>query len=103
METLNKNWFAFTLVAVIFGLFGFLLGRQPNSPKKCSQMSASKCVTTAHTPHAAMMKMMGKDGVFIIPEGSENIEDIDIKEETGKDGEKRIEVRLKKRKISRKS
>lgn len=30
METLNKNWFAFTLVAVIFGLLGFLLGRQVN-------------------------------------------------------------------------
>ena len=24
METLNKNWFAFTLVAVIFGLLGYL-------------------------------------------------------------------------------
>lgn len=46
-------------------------------------------------PHATMMKMMGEDGLFIIPEGHENIEDIDIKEETGKDGEKRIEVRLK--------
>ena len=42
-----------------------------------------------------MMKMMGEDGLFIISEGHENIEDIDIKEETGKDGEKRIEVRLK--------
>ena len=33
METLNKNWFAFTLVSVIFGLIGFLLGRQANSTK----------------------------------------------------------------------
>ncbi len=30
METLNKNWFAFTLVAVIFGLLGYLLGQQSN-------------------------------------------------------------------------
>ena len=28
METLNKNWFAFTLIAVIFGLLGFILGKQ---------------------------------------------------------------------------
>lgn len=28
METLNKNWFAFTLCAVVFGLLGFLLGQQ---------------------------------------------------------------------------
>jgi hypothetical protein len=97
METLNKNWFAFTLVAVIFGLLGFLLGRQANSTKKCAQMSTSKCHSagTAQMPHATMMKMMGEDGLFIIPEGHENIEDIDIKEETGKNGEKRIEVRLK--------
>ena len=28
METLNKNWFAFTLIAIIFGLLGFIIGRQ---------------------------------------------------------------------------
>ena len=27
MKTLNENWFAFTLIAVIFGILGFLLGR----------------------------------------------------------------------------
>ena len=27
MKTLNENWFAFSLIAVIFGLLGFLLGR----------------------------------------------------------------------------
>ena len=31
METLNKNWFAFTLVAIVFGLLGYLLGQQNNS------------------------------------------------------------------------
>ena len=31
METLNKNWFAFTLIAIIFGLLGFIIGRQGNS------------------------------------------------------------------------
>ena len=28
MESLNKNWFGFTLVAVIFGILGYLLGQQ---------------------------------------------------------------------------
>ena len=28
MESLNKNWFAITLTAVVFGILGFLLGRQ---------------------------------------------------------------------------
>ena len=28
METLNKNWFAFTLIAVIFGLLDFILVKQ---------------------------------------------------------------------------
>ena len=28
METLNKNWFAFTLIAIVFGLLGYLLGQQ---------------------------------------------------------------------------
>ena len=28
METLNKNWFAFTLIAIVFGLLGYLLGKQ---------------------------------------------------------------------------
>ena len=27
MKSLNENWFAFTLIAVIFGILGFLLGR----------------------------------------------------------------------------
>lgn len=28
MKSLNENWFAFTLVAIVFGLLGFLLGRR---------------------------------------------------------------------------
>jgi hypothetical protein len=27
MKSLNENWFAFTLIAIIFGILGFLLGR----------------------------------------------------------------------------
>ena len=33
MKSLNENWFAFTLVAVIFGILGFLLGKQGGHSK----------------------------------------------------------------------
>lgn len=32
MKSLNENWFAFTLVAVVFGILGFLLGRTTGHP-----------------------------------------------------------------------
>ena len=30
MKQLNENWFGITLLAVVFGLLGFLLGKQQN-------------------------------------------------------------------------
>ncbi len=30
MKQLNENWFAITLTAVIFGLLGFVIGKQEN-------------------------------------------------------------------------
>ena len=32
MKQLNENWFGITLLAVVFGLLGFLLGKQQNNP-----------------------------------------------------------------------
>lgn len=58
MKSLNENWFAFTLIAVIFGILGFLLGR-----------------TTGHHGHKGMPHMMMGDGhvmkkaMFITDEG----------------------------------
>lgn len=37
MKSLNENWFAITLTAVIFGLLGFLIGRQ-NTHHQCPMM-----------------------------------------------------------------
>ena len=45
MKTLNENWFAITLIAVIFGILGFLLGR-----------------TTGHHGPKGMPRMMMADG-----------------------------------------
>jgi hypothetical protein len=78
METLNKNWFAFTLIAIIFGILGYLLGRQAKQ-HSCPMMK----------DHHPMM---------FIPEGADIIEDIDIQEIEGEDGEKRIEVKVKAKK-----
>ena len=32
MKQLNENWSGITLLAVVFGLLGFLLGKQQNNP-----------------------------------------------------------------------
>ncbi|MDA7698642.1 hypothetical protein N9555_00555 [Flavobacteriaceae bacterium] len=49
MKSLNENWFAFTLVAVIFGILGFLLGKQ-GGHSKCPMMDF---------PHAIQMDEFG--------------------------------------------
>ena len=58
MKSLNENWFAFTLIAVIFGILGFLLGR----------------TTGHHRPKVMPHMMMGeghvmKKAMFITDEG----------------------------------
>jgi|GEM_PF-238046 len=58
MKSLNENWFAFTLIAVIFGILGFLLGR----------------TTGHHEPKGMPHMMMGeghvmKKAMFITDEG----------------------------------
>ena len=54
MKTLNENWFAFTLIAVIFGLLGFLLGR-----------------TTGHHGHRGHHEMMmGKPHMMMKTKGA---------------------------------
>ena len=58
MKSLNENWFAVTLIAVIFGILGFLLGR----------------TTGHHGPKGMPHMMMGeghvmKKAMFITDEG----------------------------------
>ena len=76
MKTLNENWFAFTLIAVIFGLLGFLLGR----------------TTGHHGPKGMPHMMMGgghvmKKAMFISDDGE--VHDLmgDVEVIKGDDGE----------------
>lgn len=86
MKSLNENWFAFTLIAVIFGILGFLLGR----------------TTGHHGPKGMPHMMMGKGHVmkkamFITDEGEVHdlmgdfegdvMKDMDIEVIKGGDGE----------------
>jgi len=78
MKTLNENWFAFTLIAVIFGILGFLLGR-----------------TTGHHGPKGMPHMMMSEGhvmkkaMFISEDGEVHdlMGDMDVEVIKGHDGE----------------
>ena len=83
MEALNKNWFTITLTAVIFGLLGFILGRQCNQ-QQCPMMNGPhKMMFMEGGPH----KMMEGESKFIFKteDGKEIewIEDLDIQKEEG--------------------
>ena len=86
MKSLNENWFAFTLIAVIFGILGFLLGR----------------TTGHHGPKGMPHMMMGeghvmKKAMFITDEGEvhdlmgefggEVLKNMDVEVIKGDDGE----------------
>ena len=45
METLNKNWFAITLIAVIFFLLGFLIGRNIGPKPQMHKVMVKKNMT----------------------------------------------------------
>jgi hypothetical protein len=92
METLNKNWFAITLIAVIFGLLGFLIGKQGNK-HSCSMMNGSQKML-----HMDSSMKMGKKQMMFIKDGYEMIEDIDIQKEVGEDGETKIKIIAKTKK-----
>jgi len=90
METLNKNWFAFTLVAVVFGLLGYILGKQ---------CTASRAACPSMGMHHKMMKgdmkgmhmIMAKD----LDGDVEWIEDMEVEKKEGEDGEKTIQIKVK--------
>jgi hypothetical protein len=67
MDSLNKNWFAITLIAVIFGIFGFLIGNQGGVEHSCPMMSGVEHSCPMMDENHKMMsehhKMMeGKEG-----------------------------------------
>lgn len=89
MKSLNENWFAFTLVAIVFGLLGFLLGRQ-GGYNKCQIMDMP------HGIHIKKMQDMKKGAnVFmfksdVMMEGEEGFE-IEI-DTIQSEGEQQIKV-----------
>ena len=94
METLNKYLFAFTLTAFIFGVLGFLVGRQGNH-HSCPMKNG---------PHEVMfmdghIKMNKCKSSLMIKEmegeGIDWIEGIDVQKHEGADGEEKITVKVK--------
>jgi len=95
METLNKNWFAITLTAVVFGILGFLLGRQGNHQYCPMKNGPHEMMFMGGGPHKMIegekkYKIRTDDGKEI-----EWIEDIDIQKEDGKNGEKKVKIKVK--------
>ena len=95
MEALNKIWFAITITAVVFGLLGFILGRQCNK-QQCPMMNGPhKMMFMKGGPH----KMMEGESMFMLKteDGKEIewIEDIDIQKEEGENGAKKIKIQVK--------
>lgn len=88
MKTLNKNWFAFTLIAVIFGILGFLLGKTCQKQDNCMMKNFSK--------HRVLK---GHHGALTIrPTDSMDQSRIEIEEELGKDGAKIMKIEVTKEK-----
>jgi len=93
METLNKNWFAFTLVAVVFGLLGYLLGQQSNvCPMHNIHMQGKEMQTIM------MKKGIGQgEGNYIWMMDEElSTDDMNIevyRDTTEKNGEVRVQVK----------
>jgi len=89
METLNKNAFAISLIAVIFGLLGFVIGRQSKpQPHGCPAMKT----------HCPMNPESQKMHLFMMEDhhkGMEWVEEIDVKKESGEEGEKQIKIKVK--------
>lgn len=96
METLNKNWFAISLTAVVFGMLGFLLGRQGKQHHSCPMMNGHhEMMFMGDGPH----KMMGKNMLmFKAGEGevTDMIENIDVQK--AENGEQQIKIKVKAKK-----
>ena len=94
MENLNKYWFSHLLIAVIFGLLGFLLGRQGHPPKP-NKACAAQCSKMMQWHHQGATSE--KSEMIFIPDGAavESIENIDVKKIKGNKGEQKVQVRIK--------
>lgn len=85
METLNKNWFAFTLIAVIFAALGYFFGKQNKTHHCCAMQKHAKCSVVSQKHH--MIKPHKND---------ESIKNVEIEEMENENGDKTIKVKVKK-------
>ena len=83
METLNKNWFGITLIAVIFFLLGFLLGRNVGPKPQMHKMMVKK--------NMSHQMDVSKDFEWVSDENNNVIIDVDTT-----DGQKKIKVEVRK-------
>ncbi|MBC8307857.1 MAG: hypothetical protein H8E55_70355 [Pelagibacterales bacterium] len=83
METLNKNWFAITLIAVIFFLLGFLIGRNIGPKPQMHKVMVKK--------NMAHQMDVSKGFEWVSDENNNVIIDIDTT-----DGHKNIKVEVRK-------
>lgn len=90
METLNKNWFAFTLVAVVFGILGYLLGTQ-NAHSSRMEHSGPMMMESEHE-----MIWKGKSGeqgnMMFFSDDDEDVT-MDVQTDTTEDGQIRVMVK----------
>ena len=86
METLNKNWFAFTLIAVIFACLGYFCGKHHQPHACCHKQKHAQCQITKDVHHR----------ISIDSDGIKANKEMEIEEETGENGEKTITVKVKK-------
>ena len=59
MKNINENWFIITLTAVVFGLIGYLFGKQ-SQKNQCPMMAKG-----IHKTHAMRMEKMHGDKVYV--------------------------------------
>ena len=90
MKNINENWFIITLTAVVFGLIGYLFGKQ-RQKNQCPMMAKEM-----HKTHAMHMEKMDGDKVYVwkSDEMIDN-ENLEISIDT-LSGSKQVKVILKK-------
>ena len=92
MKNISENWFIITLTAVVFGLIGYLFGKQ------CKKSQCPMMAKGMHKTHAMHMEKMHGDKVYVW-KSDEMVDDenLEISIDT-LSGSKQVKVIVKKEK-----
>jgi hypothetical protein len=102
METLNKNWFAVTLLAIVFFLLGFLIGKQSMSHPKMQKIEKISWEAAHSIGNKGDNKLMfiSEDGNIIIDtlihKGNKEVK-VRVTKSLSKDNIKKEKLRKKKK------